>query len=529
MSSAACLAVLEQAIDAAEQLGLDAAGARATLDTARARLGLGGSAYVLAIVGGTGVGKSTLLNALAKESVSEAGARRPTTNEPIAWISRQSRDEARPLLQWLGVRDVHEHDRPAFRNVAVLDLPDIDSTSRDHRAKVDELLPRVDAVVWVTDPEKYRDAVLHNGYMSQWSTRLPRQLVVLNKSDRIGADAPSVREHLTASLRDDGSPGVPVALASAREGDVGEVSDWIADGVEAKRVISARIAAEARSEARALATRAGVRDQAQALVSDVLRSRALTDVNREALAIIDLAGLERQAIAATRLAARPKGAGPFGHLTTAIYRAAGRDRVAADPEGYLRHWRERGRLVRAAEPIRRLVREVLPAVPPEARTRVSSATETNEIDERIARAIDASIAIGTADLRPPSPALWTLIGALQYLVTAGLVFTGLWLATLFLLHPPVGSVDLPLLGPVPTPLVLLSALLLAGYFLARVLGFDAGRRGRAWARRIRDRLSGELETRLDDVFAPLAAIDAARTRLFIAARDVEGACRGDDE
>src|SRR5438477_549687 len=433
MTSASCLALLEQAIDAAEHLGLDVADGRSILATARARLGLGGSAYVLAIVGGTGVGKSTLLNALAKESVSEAGARRPTTNEPIAWISRDSREEARPLLEWLGVHEVYEHDRPAFRNVAVLDLPDIDSTSHDHRAKVDELLPRVDAVVWVTDPEKYRDAVLHRGYTSQWSTRVPRQLVVLNKSDRIGGDAASVREHLAASLREDGSPGVPVAVASAREGDVGEVRDWIADGVEAKRVISTRIAAEARSGARELATRAGVREQAQALVSEERRSRAFADVAREAFAIVDLVGLERRAIAT-----------------------------------------------------------------------------------------------GTTDLRPPSPWLCTLIGTLQYIVTAGLVFTGLWLATVFLIHPPVGSVDVPLLGPVPTPLVMLSALLLAGYVLARVLGFDAGRRGRAWADRIRRNLSRELETRLGDVFAPLAAIDAARARLFTAARDIEKECRGDE-
>ena len=527
MSSPTCLDLHEQAIDAAEQVGLDTAGARSVLDTARARLGLGGSAYVLAIVGGTGVGKSTLLNALAQESVSETSARRPTTNEPVAWISRRSLDETRPLLQWLGVRDVHEHDRPAFRNVAVLDLPDIDSTSPDHRAKVDELLPRVDAVLWVTDPEKYRDAVLHAGYVSQGSTRLPRQLVVLNKADRIGEDAASVREHLAASVRVDGSPDMRVALASAREGDVGEVADWITDGAEAKRVVSARIAAEVRSGVRELATRAGVRDDAQPLVSDERRSRTLADVNREAVAIIDLAGLERQAVAATRLAARPRGAGPFGHLTTAIYRAAGRDRVAADPEGYLRHWRERGSLARATEPVHRLVREVLPAVPPEARARVSSATEPNDIGERIASAIDAAISAEGTDLRPPSSALWTLVGALQYAVTAGLVFTGLWLATLFLLHPPVGSIDVPLLGPVPTPLVLLSALLLVGYILARVLGFDAGRRGRAWARRIRTHLSHELEIRLADALAPLAAIDAARARLFTAARDIGEACRDD--
>ena len=53
--------------------------------------GFPGDAYVLALVGGTGVGKSSLLNALAGGDVSPASARRPTTSEPIAWVPRTER------------------------------------------------------------------------------------------------------------------------------------------------------------------------------------------------------------------------------------------------------------------------------------------------------------------------------------------------------------------------------------------------------------------------------------------------------
>ena len=44
------------------------------------RLGIAPDAYVMALVGGTGVGKSTILNALAGEELSPASARRPTTD-----------------------------------------------------------------------------------------------------------------------------------------------------------------------------------------------------------------------------------------------------------------------------------------------------------------------------------------------------------------------------------------------------------------------------------------------------------------
>ena len=55
--------------------------------------------------------------------------------------------------------------RTGLANVAVLDLPDMDSVERTHRERVEELLPRVDAVAWVTDPEKYHDAVLHDDFL----------------------------------------------------------------------------------------------------------------------------------------------------------------------------------------------------------------------------------------------------------------------------------------------------------------------------------------------------------------------------
>src|SRR4029078_9237979 len=62
--------------------------------------------------------------------------------------------------------------------------------ARDPRGAVEDVRPRSDAVVWVTDPEKYADAVLHDDFLAAWVPRLDRQLVVVNKADRLSGGRP---------------------------------------------------------------------------------------------------------------------------------------------------------------------------------------------------------------------------------------------------------------------------------------------------------------------------------------------------
>ena len=102
----ACLSAALDAADAADLLGLDSGALRAAHASGARRVGFPGDAYVLALVGGTGVGKSSLLNALAGGVVSPASARRPTTSEPVAWVPATEREHLTPLLEWLGVDEI---------------------------------------------------------------------------------------------------------------------------------------------------------------------------------------------------------------------------------------------------------------------------------------------------------------------------------------------------------------------------------------------------------------------------------------
>lgn len=518
-----CVRHLEEAIDAARALGLEIAEAVALREVARTRLGFSGDVYVLALVGGTGVGKSTLLNALASAEVSPVGPRRPTTNEPRAWIPAARRAQLVPLLEWVGVDALHEHAGERLQDVAIVDLPDIDSLARDHRARVDALLPRVDAVAWVVDPEKYKDEVIHGAYLRTLARRIERQIVVLNRTDLLAADdVARVRDDLAAELREAGLAAVPIALTRAVDGTSGieELRRWVESEVDAKRVVALRVATSVRSVVQDLARQAGIADAATPIASDAKRAAVLADVLRSVLAVVDVAGASAQAAAATRLAARGRGAGPMGLLTSWIYRASGRAGAAADPVSYLRRWRRRGSLAPAVEPARELVSQSLPSLPAPLRSSVAALAEPSALERRLSEAVDRAVAARTGSVVVPRSAVWSLIGAGQWAVTALLIFAALWFAALFVIDAaPVGVVDLPALGPVPRPLLLLAAVLLAGYVLAVMLRLHAGWLGREWGRRVARDVRTEVEERVrESVFVPLDALEAWRTRLAEAVR-----------
>ncbi len=366
--------------------------------------------------------------------MSQAGVRRPTTAEPVAWVSAAHLDETRPLIEWLGGARVVAHASSQLDGVAVLDLPDLDSIAREHRARVDAVLPKVDAVLWVTDPEKYQDAVLHDAYLRRWVRRLDRQAMALNKSDRVSpADAERLRRDLRDRLATEGLPAVPIVLTSATTA-IDELRAWLGDAVEAKRIVTGRLAADARAAIGDLCAQAGVdpTDQGVApLLPESRRAAAAQAVVREVLGVIDLPGLERQAVEATKLAARPRGGGPLGLVRAVLERGSGRSARQAEPAGHLRRWRDRGSLVRVVQPVRDLVGEAIPRLPPGARAGVAPLADTRELAGRIGTAVDRAVGSEASGFRPPTSRLWSVLGLAQYAATAMLVLGIIWLVALF--------------------------------------------------------------------------------------------------
>ena len=127
----------------------------------RRRIGFLGETVVVALAGGTGSGKSSLLNALAGEGVAEVGVVRPTTQRPLAWIPARPEPGLTRLLDDLAIDDRVGHGRA--EPLAVIDLPDLDSYDQDNLAVVRRLIPRIDMVAWVFDPLKYNDRSIHTG------------------------------------------------------------------------------------------------------------------------------------------------------------------------------------------------------------------------------------------------------------------------------------------------------------------------------------------------------------------------------
>ncbi|MFB7162733.1 GTPase [Streptomyces sp. NPDC056242] len=204
------------------------------LDQAAARRRLSDRHTVVAIAGATGSGKSTLFNALAGVPLSETGLRRPTTSAPIAcsWT-----DGAAGLLDRLGIpgrlrrrplqgQGPQGVDAP-LKGLVLVDLPDHDSAAVAHREQVDRILELVDAVIWVVDPEKYADAMLHERYLRPLAGHAEVTFVVLNQVDRLpGEAADLVLDDLRRLLDEDGialgehgEPGASVLSLSALTGD----------------------------------------------------------------------------------------------------------------------------------------------------------------------------------------------------------------------------------------------------------------------------------------------------------------------
>jgi hypothetical protein len=122
---------------------------------------------VVAALGGTGTGKSALLNALLGEEAVATGRRRPTTIRP-ALICRPDITAEMLGIDPAGVDLVHR-DLPVLRELVLVDCPDPDTTEElspetlggettGNLARLRKILPHCDVLLVTTTQQKYRSA-----------------------------------------------------------------------------------------------------------------------------------------------------------------------------------------------------------------------------------------------------------------------------------------------------------------------------------------------------------------------------------
>ena len=253
-----------------------------TIDAVRERLALGVDHTVVALVGGTGSGKSSLFNAVSGLQFADVGVRRPTTSEITACVWG---DDADALLDWLGVvperRIVREslldgESEASLRGLVLLDLPDHDSIAPEHREVVDRLIPQADLLAWVVDPQKYADDALHSGYLRQLVGHESSMVVVLNQVDTVSPDVrPALLADIDRLLVDDGLTGVPVTAASATTGEgVGALRLALAGVVSSQSLAARHAGAELNDAVSALGSQVAAREPANPAITDTVDTLA---------------------------------------------------------------------------------------------------------------------------------------------------------------------------------------------------------------------------------------------------------------
>ena len=115
---------------------------------------------VIATFGGTGTGKSSLVNALLGDDVAVSGRQRPTTRQPVLIAHPETELELLGLPQ--DMCEVVRSDSDLLRDTVMIDCPDPDTTdtsvASSNLERLRKILPYCDVLIYTSTQQKYRSA-----------------------------------------------------------------------------------------------------------------------------------------------------------------------------------------------------------------------------------------------------------------------------------------------------------------------------------------------------------------------------------
>lgn len=519
-----------------------------TIEKVEQRSALAGDHTVVALAGATGSGKSSIFNAVAGAGVAEIGARRPTTSTPTAAVWGES--SAGALLDWLGVS--RRHAVASVASVAVdggdgtgspgvdgshapgapgeegdldglvlLDLPDFDSRDLSHRHEAERILELCDVFVWVTDPQKYADALLHDDFVRNLAGHALVMLVVLNQADRLDdAGLAACRADLARLFAADGVHDVSVLATSVLTGQgIDELRQRLANAVVGHEASRHRLAADLRDSAARL--RRGVGDAEPTIDTDA-DDRLVDALCRASGVPVVLDAVEEDY--------RREALGRAGWVFTRWGR-----KMRPDPLGRLR-LDKRSTVLDSVDPLdvrQVLGRSSIPAPTASARSAVKlAALELTErgsdglpvlwseavsdaaspMDQRLYEDLDRAVV--STSLRDNPPAWWRVMGWVQWVTGLATVAGLVWLTVLGVIGwLQLPQIDTPKLGALPLPFLLFAGGLVLGLlaaWLARSLARVGARRRRTVVdARLREAVGGVATQRL--VLPVVDVLDRHRT------------------
>ena len=385
--------------------------------------------------------------------------------------------------------------------------------TREHRDIVQRMVGLVDVVVWVVDPQKYADAVLHQDFVQPLSRHGAVTMVVLNQADRLAErDVPTVLGSLRELLAQDGLPATgssaPVAV-SARTGEgVDALRARIHEVAAGRAAAGARLEADVVHAAQDLARAAGEGDPhgidknaSERLTAGLARAAGIDMVADAAARSYRLRAGRHTGWIATRWLSRFR-KDPLKRLhieTHDRHSDPGVHRTSLPPMNAAQK-------ASADSAVRGFADQVSHGAGEPWRRSVRGAARRHE--ERLPDALDQAVARTKFSARTSSW-WWIVFDVLQWLAMAVTVLGLLWLLGLFLadyfqlqLPPPPTVEGFPL--PVPTLMVVAGVVL--ALFLALTGAVLASLASRARASRVRRRLLRSVrETATEVVEKPVRA------------------------